>query len=301
MRSTLMVAMAMAGIPGTAGAQAAGEAAAQLLRLPPAPAVAALGGAYTAGAGELALFYNPARLATAPGAGTIAFLPLPLDARAGAAAVGVAFGPGALGAGVQFLHFGEVEVLEPEAGSGGVPAGRMATAGEVAIGVGYGIAWGPVEWGLGAKVLRLGVDDLAATAIGVDAGTAVTLLRGRLTLAAAALNLGRDVTLGTESPLPSTYRAGAALRGGSEETGATLHVDAIALGSSHGMATGVEARWMPGGARVSLRGGWQGGEVAEAGPVIGAGIGFGAVTFDYSFRSSVIGDGHHFGLRWRYR
>jgi hypothetical protein len=301
MRRALILAAAAAALPGAAGAQAAGEAAAQLLRLPPAPAVAALGGAYTAGAGELALFYNPARLAVAPGAGTIAFLPLPLEARAGAAAVGVAFGPGALGAGVQFLHFGEVEVLEPEAGSGGVPAGRMATAGEVAIGVGYGVAWRSVEWGVGGKLLRLGVDDLAATAFGVDAGMALTLLRGRLTVAAAALNLGRDVTLGIASPLPSTYRAGAALRAGSDPAGATLYVDAIALGSSYGLATGVEARWRAGGARVALRGGWQAGEMLDPGPAVGAGIGLGAMAFDYSFRSSVIGDGHHFGLRWWYR
>jgi hypothetical protein len=164
--------------PGTEGAL--------LFQLSPAPRAVALGDAYAALSGGLALFHNPAGLAGAPTSVSLAYQTLPTDASAGLAFSAFRLGPGAFAMGLQFLDYGSIDEVKPDAsGLLGVPTGVKVSGGEVAASLGYGVQLGWFRLGAAARVLRVDIAEVSANTAVFDAGVAANLLGRRVMIAGA--------------------------------------------------------------------------------------------------------------------
>lgn len=293
------------------GQTGAGTASAAVLRLDPAPGPLALGGAYAALAEDpMTLFYNPARLDPRSAGLGMAFQTLPLDAGAGSIATAFPAGPGTVGLGTVFLDYGEVDVVEPDPGSGGergVPTGERVGGGEVVIGAGYALPIGArLRLGLGLKLLRIQIAEAVGTGMAVDAGASMAVFGDRLVVSLAVQNLGPEMGAGRAAPLPTTVRLGTALRfepGGAGRI--ALGVEAsrqagevrLAAGLESGYAAGEEARLV---ARLGYRSVVRavGASGAARDPVVfGAGLRLGRYTIDYAHRPlGPLGTTHLFGM-----
>ncbi|HEX7118988.1 MAG TPA: PorV/PorQ family protein [Longimicrobiales bacterium] len=306
---SLLLALAATAVSATpAAAQDPGATAAPVLRLAPAPRALALGGAYASLSDALSAFYNPARLAAASPAATLAYRTLPVEAGVGAAALAMRLGPGTLGAGVQFLNYGEIDVVEPDPATGGeigVPTGERVGGGELVVTAAYGLRLpGRIEVGVAAKLLRLQLAEAAATGTAFDLGAGLEVLDGRVTLGAAVQNLGADIGPGRDAPLPRRVRAGAALHlDGPAGFQAVLVAEALEEGGAVAPLGGIEiGRAGPGGSALVGRLGYDGSGGA-GGPdplVAGAGLALDGVTLDYAYRElGALGSAHVFGISLR--
>lgn len=285
----------------------AGTTAGVLLELPPAPRALALGDAYAAlAADELALFYNPARLAASAGAVGLAYQRYPFDAGAGSLAAARPFGPGVLGLGMRFLDLGEIEVVEPDPTfweQRGRPTGARVGGGEIVVGAGYGISAAErVQLGVAATLIRRQIAESAETGAAFDAGAAVELWRRHVVLALAAQNLGAALGPGRAAPLPRTFRAAAAVRVG-EGAGprAAVTVGARARRGRTTLVSGLEAGFTLARDRLAVaRIGYDGrfrdeGELAPL--VVGGGVRVGRLAVDYAYRTlGPLGAAHQFGV-----
>ncbi len=294
--------------PAPAAAQEPGATAAVVLRIEPAPRALALGGAYAALADELSVFYNPARLAAAAPAASLAYRTLPVDAGVGAAAFALRLGPGTLGAGVQYLNYGEVEVFEPDPASGGdlgLPTGERVGGGELAVTAAYAVrVLGRIQLGAAAKLLRLQLAEAAASGAAFDLGLGADLLDGRLMLGAAVRNLGHDVGPVRASPLPRSARAGAALHlTGRAGLHSTLAVEAVGWAGAVAPAAGIEVGLAATRtAKLVGRAGYDGSRRAPSagGLVAGAGLALDGLTLDYAYQPlGALGATHVFGVALR--
>lgn len=288
--------------PGTEGAQ--------LLQLSPAPRAVALGDAYVALSGGLALFHNPAGLAGAPTSVSLAYQTLPTEASAGLAFSAFRLGPGAFALGVQFLDYGSVDEVKPDAsGLLGVPTGVQVSGGEVAASAGYGLQLGWLRLGAAARLLRVDIAEVSANTGVFDAGIAANFLGRRVTIAGALQNMGRAVAAGRTAPLPLTARLGLAIRGQpAPNRRGTLAFELTSRRSDLGGPAPVTA-----GAGVELAGLWEGvwflvrggyrqkvsaGD-AGSGLAVGGGIRLGSLLVDYAYRPmGPLGATHHFGLTY---
>src|SRR5690606_5560858 len=253
------------------------------------------------------LFYNPARLAAVDPMAGLSFQALPVGAGAGAFLGALPFGPGVLGTGLQYLNYGEIEVIEPDPGSGdewGVPTGVRVDGGEVALSVAYGLTLpGRVEAGAAARLPPLRLAEAVASGASFDIGAALDLLDGRLSLGGAVQHLGRELGPGRASPLPRTFRLGAALRaGGVAGARATLVAEGVRRAGGFRPAGGVEAVVpSPGGVGLLARVGYDGGRGDGRTPLaLGAGAVAGRIAVDYAYRDlGALGPSHLFGVTLR--
>jgi len=297
--------MALAPVPARAQDDA-GTAAAVVLQLAPSPRPLALGEAYAAlPADELSLFYNPARLAAALPAVGLAYQTLPAGAAAGSLATAAGFGPGVVGVGIQYLSYGEIDVIEPDPSRGGEygrPTGERVGGGEVAIGAGYGLRLAAgLQLGAALKVLRLQLAEADAAGLAFDLGAGLELLGGRATLGIAAQNLGGEIGPGRPSPLPRRIRGGVGLRlGDSGGPRVGIALEGHAIGDRVVFASGLEATVVaPGGLALVGRVGYHPTIEGDArGPVVfGAGLSLDRFEVDYAFRDlGPLGGAHLFGI-----
>lgn len=313
LRMPLLALAIVFGVTGRLTAQETGSTAATVLRFAPSPRALALGGAYSALADEVSIFYNPARLAVATPAVGASYRSLPVETGLGSTSFALRMGPGTVGGGVQYLNYGEVEVFEPDPASGGeigIPTGERVGGGELAVTFGYGwSAPGGVQIGAAAKLLRLQLAEAVATGAAFDFGAGFELLDDRLTLGAAVQNLGADLGPVRASPLPRWIRAGAALHiDGPAGLRGTLVAEAIEGGGTVTPAIGFEAGLeAPGDALLVGRFGYDGTGTGDgqagrwpAHFAVGAGLILDGLTLDYAHRSlGVIGTAHVFGLSLR--
>lgn len=288
--------------PGTEGAL--------VLQLSPAPRAVALGDAYAALSGGLSLFHNPAGLAGAPNSVSLAYQTLPTDASAGLAYSAFRLGPGAIALGLQFLDYGSIDEVKPDAsGLLGVPTGVKVSGGEVAASLGYGVQLGWFRLGAAARVLRVDIAEVSANTGVFDAGFAATLLGRRITIAGAVQNMGGPVDAGRAAPLPLTARLGLAVRGQpAPNRRGTLAFELTSRRSDLGGPAPVTA-----GAGIELAGLWEGvwflvrggyrqrvsaGD-AGSGLAVGGGIRLGSLLMDYAYRPmGPLGATHHFGITY---
>ncbi len=309
-RALLALAACLAGV-APAAAQEPGSTSATVLDFAPTPRALALGGAYSALTDEVSIFYNPARLAAAEPAVGAAYRMLPVEAGLGVASVALRLGPGTLGGGVQFLNYGEIEVIEPDPASGGdigVPTGERVGGGELALSLGYAVHMpGGLQLGAAAKLLRLHLAEASATGTAFDFGMGLDLLKGRLALGTAVQNVGSDLGPARASPLPRQVRAGAALRlDAPAGLKAALAAEAVRRGDEIAPAIGLEIGAAgPGGASLVGRIGYDrsnGVEDRGAGRwpahlVAGAGLNLDGLRLDYAHHSlGPLGSSHIFGL-----
>lgn len=288
--------------PGTEGAL--------LFQLSPAPRAVALGDAYAALSGGLALFHNPAGLAGAPTSVSLAYQTLPTDASAGLAFSAFRLGPGAFALGLQFLDYGSIDEVKPDAsGLLGVPTGVKVSGGEVAASLGYGVQLGWFRLGAAARVLRVDIAEVSANTAVFDAGVAANLLGRRVTIAGVVQNMGRPVAAGRAAPLPLTARVGLAVRGQpAPGRRGTLTFELTSRRSdlsgpgpvTAGVGVELAALWK--GVWFLGRGGYRqkasSGD-AGSGLAVGGGIRLGSLLLDYAYQPmGVLGATHHFGLTY---
>lgn len=313
MRYLFVVAFLLAALalrPDHAAAQSgAGTTAAVILQLPPSPRPLALGEAYAALAtDELGVFYNPARLSASTGDFGLAYQTLPAGAGAGSLAGKVRLGPGVLGAGLQFLNFGEVDVIEPDPTTGGetgIPTGERVGGGELALSLGYGVRpFAALEVGVTAKLLQMQLAGSGGGGAAIDLGTAYGLFAGRVTLAAVAQNLGPAMGPGKKAPLPRTFRTGVAARLGELGPAALdFAMEAISREGATRLAAGAEVGVaVPGEVKLIGRLGYSAAHQGDvASPFLtGAGLALERYRIDYAYRDlGLLGRVHLFGVSVR--
>lgn len=307
MRTASILFVAIAAITATpALAQnGAGTTAATVLTLPAAPRPLAFGGAYAAVADDqLAVFYSPARLAVAPPSAGIAYQSLPLGAGAGSLGAALRAGPGTIGAGIQFLDYGEIDVVETDPGGGdhGIPAGERVSGGELALGLGYAVGIGRhLQVGAVARVLRIQLAEATASGTAWDLGASLALAAERVVVALALQNLGNDIGPARAAPLPRQLRIGTAIRLGNDfGPRTTLALDAFDRHGELRVAAGIEAGFAaPAGLEMVGRIGYRQEGHEETGPpfVFGAGIILKRIAVDYAYRAQgPLGVTHLFGI-----
>lgn len=306
-RGTILALAACLALAGPAAAQhGAGTTAAAILRLAPTPRAFALGEAYAALASdEASLFYNPARLAGSSGAVGLAFQTLPAGVSTGSLAAATKVGPGGLGGGLQFLNYGEIEVVEPDPAiedGPGIPTGQRVGGGEVAVTAGYGVTIASViQLGAALKLLRFQLAETEATGTALDLGVGADLFGGRIALGAAVQNLGGKTGPGEPAPLPRTIRGGAAwILDGGVGRRVALSVEAIANDGTVKIGSGIEASMRTHYAlelvgRVGYHDRNEGD--AQAPLVFGAGVAIAPVRIDYAYRDlGMLGATHLIGI-----
>ncbi|HKJ93748.1 MAG TPA: hypothetical protein VJ957_11335 [Longimicrobiales bacterium] len=288
--------------PGTEGAL--------VFQLSSAPRAVALGDAYAALSGPLALFHNPAGLAGAPSSAVLAYQTLPAGASAGLAGVVFRLGPGRLGVGLQFLDYGSIDEVTPDpTGVLGVPTGATVSGGEAAASLAYGLGLGPLWLGAAARALRVDIADVSDATTAFDAGVAAHFLDRRFTVAGALQNLGGEVRAGRPAPLPLTARLGMAVRVQStadrrgvlafELTSRRSQLDGPAPVNA-GVGVELAGRWKE--AWLVVRGGYRqrvGSGDAGSGLAVGGGVRLGGWLLDYAYQPlGPLGATHHLGLTY---
>jgi hypothetical protein len=281
-----------------AGAQTSADTrAAILLTLPASSRALALGESWSAIVDdESAIFYNPAQLARVRGLAIGGSLQnYVASTTLGAFAVAVPLSRGTLGFGLQLLNYGSADEIVPADGSGGqvgAPTGSTVTAQDMALTVGYGIAFGArhqLRVGAALKYARQEIASYSGGALAGDIGAAYSLANG-WDVSAALQHMGSKLTLASVSaPLPLTWRASIAAP--IMSAGAfSLRPMAEARQVSGADLTGVlgtEASWRTGtsGTVVFARAGYafRGSTDARAPFTVGAGITLGKLQVDYAY------------------
>jgi hypothetical protein len=241
----------------------------------------ALGGAYTALAGDAnALLYNPAGLGRVRRS-QASFMHNQYFEGVNQEYLGVA---DARGWGVQLneLSFGDsprTTVSNPD-GTGLGSAGLM----DLSFGAGYGrAATESLSLGVGAKAIRESIDGVSALGFGLDLGGlySVPTIEG-LSLGAAVQNIGPSVRFqGARESLPLNGRAGAAFVHEVFGRACSASLDLVKPRTAAlGVETGVETVF---GGALPVRIGFD--SRNDAGPGITAGVGWRgrSFAFDYAF------------------
>ncbi len=289
-----------------------GTTGAVVLELPAGSRATAFAGAYTAGTDIDALFYNPAGAGRLDAAAGLAYESFVADITLGSAAAALRVGPVVLGAAISYLDGGSVDVLEPDPAYGGQtgrPTGATATAGETAAKLAVAVPLPLSNLRVGAALGYVS-SDLANTSHSgaiVDLGLQYDPTPA-VTVGAAVRNIGGSLSGPGDAPLPREARFGvsAGMPLG-ERIGGRVSADYIAhLEDSGGVfAGGVELGLLPDPKRhLSAVGrigyGTQSGSDGLGGELrLGAGVGLGPVSLDYTYQSlDFFGAVHRFGIRW---
>jgi hypothetical protein len=278
--------------------------AAILLTLPASSRALALGESSSAIVDdESAIFYNPAQLARVRGLAIGGSLQnYVASTTLGAFAVAVPLSRGTLGFGLQLLNYGSADEVVPVDGSGGqvgAPTGSTVTAQDMALTVGYGIAFGArhqLRLGAALKYARQEVASYSGGALAGDIGAAYSLSNG-WELSAAVQHMGSSLTLASVSaPLPLTWRASIAapmMNAGSFSLRPMAEARQVSGADLTGVL-GTEGSWRTGtsGTVVFARAGYafRGSTDARAPFTVGAGITLGKLQVDYAYEGfDVIG------------
>lgn len=305
--------MILAGIIAAASPMRAraqgGHSGAILLELPASARAMALGGAGVALDGDVAIFYNPAQIATVAGAAAgLSVQRYILSSTLGAVSAGARFGPGTIALGAQFLEYAsEPEIVPDEAtgGESGRETGNTIDAGDLAVTVGYGIDAGRFRVGAAGKFVRQRIVEESGSAVAADLGISMRVWRSA-TVGVAVQNLGTELEVGsTSADLPRIIRVGGAVPFSVIE-GVTVMATADVVVPRVGDAVpggGAEVAWQ---ATPSLSITGRVGGVAIPGDDDGSPFSAGAavngrsLAVDYAFRSfdAVGGATHRIGVRW---
>jgi hypothetical protein len=294
-----MLAMLFAAPVAALAQGSADTRAAILLTLPASARALSLGDAWGAVADdESALFYNPAQLARVRGLSIGGSLQNYIASTTlGAFAVAVPLGRGTLGVGLQLLDYGSADEVVPVDGSNGqigAPTGSTISAEDMAITVGYGVAFGSRhEFRVGGALeyARQEVASYSGGALAGDFGAAYSFRSG-WDVSAALQHLGSSLTLAAVSaPLPMTWRVAVAAPGMTADA-FTLRPMAEARQISGAEVTGVagaEGIWRAGtkGTMLSMRAGYAFRNMSDARSpfTAGAGITLGRLQVDYAYES----------------
>ncbi len=279
--------------------------AAVLLTLPSGSRALALGEAWGAIADdESALFYNPAQLARTQGfsiGGSLQNYIASTTLGAFAFAMPLKHGTAALG--IQLLDYGKADEIIPVDGSGGqvgTPTGSTVTAQDMALTLGYGIAFGSrheLRIGGALKYARQEVANVSGGALAADLGAAYSLANG-WEVSAALQHMGSNLTLASVSaPLPFTWRAAIAsplAQMGSFTLRPMAEVRKVSGADVNGVFA-AEGTWRTGtsGTLLSARAGYafRGSTDARAPFTVGAGVTLGRFQVDYAYEGfDLIGD-----------
>lgn len=203
----LAVILFMTALPGKAEEvyRDAGAGAFSFLKIDPGARAAALGGTGLLNSGELALFTNPAQLASmgtsSVSAGHNRWLG---NATQNFISWNFSLGRIRCGLGTRSVHVGGIEMRE-EATSQPV---TTFSAWDLSMHAAAGISLGMFDLGLGLKIIREKVWTESATGFAADAGVVITPLEG-LELAGAVQHVGPSVSMAEEAfRLPATWRVG---------------------------------------------------------------------------------------------
>lgn len=308
----LMLAWALGGARSAAGQSGAATTGAPVLQLPAGGRAAALSGAYTAAASDAdVLFYNPAGIAGVGVAAGLSYERRVLDTGFASGSGVFQLGRVHLGAGVAFLDYGSIDVLEPDpdfGGQTGRPTGEQVSASEVAARLAAALPLLDERLRVGAAVgfVSSSLAESSRSTPLVDLGAQYAL--PRVTFGAALRNLGGSLSGGglADARLPTEARVGSMVRiarpGG---PGAVLSADFVANlpEKTSGLAAGVEAGLLPAADRVGAvaRFGYNGTAGSEGlGKLqLGAGLSMGSLALDYAYQHfQYFGSVHRFGLRW---
>ena len=298
-RRTAATAILLAMFAGVAGAQTTttnDTRAAILLTLPSSTRALALGESWSAVADdESALFYNPAQLARVHAWSVGGSLQNYIASTTlGAFAVAIPVKRGTVGFGMQLLNYGSTDefVADGSNPQNGIPTGSTVTAQDMALTLGYGVAFGArheLRVGAALEYARQTVASVSGGAIAGDAGAAYTLANG-WDMSAAVQHMGSKLTLASVSaPMPLTWRAAVAAPE-MRMNAFTLRPMAEARQMSGADVTGVlgaEGTWRTGtsGTLLSARAGYafRGSTDARSPFTVGAGITLGRLQVDYAY------------------
>ncbi len=286
---------------GGASAQGAGSGATTLLRVAPGPRPLALGNAYVAVRGPLALEFNPAAVG-GPGLAA-AYQRLPTGVNAGALTVAAPIGRVTVGGSVRYLDYGDVAVVERGEGPIGTPTGGTAGGGELSALVGVGVAVGAVRAGLAGRWLHQDVAGLTDGTVALDAGVLVAAAEW-LDLGASVQHLGPDVEAGRAAPLPRTVRVGAAGRGRVAGLDVLLAAEARQREERRGAGVGLEIARGWDDLEAAFRVGWETRPApgdAFSPLVVGGGVRLGALGVELAWRAlGALGSIRQLGVRYRF-
>lgn len=306
-------ALAIAAVPAAAQSSD-GSTGAAVLALPAGSRAAGFGGAYSAGSGADALFYNPAGGAWLNGAASLAVQRHIEGMAFMTAAAGLRTSGLGVGVTVSWFDFGAIRELVPDpafGGQRGLETGETVDAGE---GVAKVVVSLPVLGGRGAiggsfGALYATLAESARTTAVFDAG-AQFRVRPDLLAGLALRNAGGDLAGSrlAAAPLPTELRLGAAWSIPRDRLPSRValdaHLDLIAgLGDDRKTAAaGLElSRDVSGNAAAALRAGYTGagGRDGVGRLHVGAGVAIDRISIDYTFQHmDVLGVVHRIGLRW---
>ena len=282
---------------------AIGTTAAGFLNLGAGARALALGGAYSAAADDAtSLYWNPAAMTQVPKRSlalmhTVYFASSYYDYASYVHNMG---GAGAFGLGAQYLAFGSINETDENFQSIGkvAPYDLAASAGYAyKFGSGYDFENG-FSLGVAGKYIESRLLDTAKTQA-VDLGfLSPRFFDDRLRLAAAAQNIGGTLKYDQKAePLPTAFRAGAALR---LLPGWLVAVDGVAPRNDRPYVNaGTEYVLVPGDWwRVAGRAGFSSQNIA---PSCGLGIGYRGFNVDYAFvLYGELGDVHRISLTFNF-
>ncbi len=276
-----------------------------ILELPASTRALGLGGAFVLeGNDPDAIFYNPALLPQAPGAG-IAFQRYGSGSTLGTLSAGRAWSSGGLAFGAQVLSY-QASSLDPTTVSSDeallLDAGPVGGSDLVAS-LAYARTIKGLQTGVSAKVVEHRLGGAHDETLAADLGIAKEL--DDVTIGLAVQNLGPGLTLGASNlPLPTRVTLGASLQ--SQEVGPLDVVTTAAVSRRRDAqiipAGGVEIRYWPVRGRtfvgrVGVRRVPNGGASAVS---LGAAFIGDAITIEYAFQDfDGSGAAHRVGIRWR--
>ncbi|MBI4537914.1 MAG: PorV/PorQ family protein [Gemmatimonadetes bacterium] len=295
--------------PGTTGAA--------VLALPGGTRPAALGDAYAAlGDDEIAVFYNPAGLASAPAlAVNVSYEVYFLDIGLAAAAAACALGPGRAGIGLRYADYGEITELVPDAAFGGQrgrATGQTLSASDLAFTGGYGLPlWrGRLAIGASTTLVHVQLAETSSSSVAADVGLQARAAGDRVTAAVAIQHLGSSPAPGERvAVLPRTVRVALAVRQPLGPASVRATAEAVARRDAGAVAAGAIEVELPAGAppatpAVVLRGGFRrGGEETVRRPLsAGAAVRVFGTSVEYAYRAfDLLGATHRLGIRWARR
>lgn len=255
-------------------------------------------------AGWETIFYNPALLGEADGAG-ISVLRYGANATTGAVAAVTSWSGGGLGVGVQVLQHASsgLDPADIAADEGQLFATGPFGASQVSASVGYGKEVMGFQVGVAAKVFEQRIRDASGGAVAADLGVARNV--GPFTVEGYGRHLGPAVTIqGIERPLPARIGIGASMR--------RRMVGPLDVGGAAAVARQRDGEIVPsGGIEISywpIRGRTFTGRFglqrvpAGSGSPVSFGFGFTGdrLTVEYAFRRfEGVGSLHAVGFSWR--
>ena len=295
-----------------AASRAAAQSAGIVLQLPASARAAALGNTYSAsGRDDAVIFYNPAQLAVAVGAGRSASASVQryvAESNVAALSGAMRIGPGRVGLGLQLLDYGSEPEIVPDptyGGERGAETGSRYSATDFVASAGYGVSLGRLRAGVTGKVIRQQLAWLSGSTGALDVGVALDVAGG--TVAAVMQNSGGILTMGSSAmSLPLVYRGSAALP--PIALGRLRMIETVELSQQRGgdlvPSAGAEIGMRAGdGVELAARVGLAPRRDAESSTsriTVGGGISTGRFALDYGYQTvEGLGLGtHRIGFRW---